>query len=140
MRRPGTPFGGKDSARERGLYLAMELSNRLWQLGFTDRRDKMRRVTVEARNLAALQKQIRLAKAHFDLSAEAPVFSCYETSRDGFWLHRYLVSCGIDNQVLEPSSIKVDRHQCRANTDRLDVERMLVQLPGKTHQIITINF
>jgi len=128
MRRPETPFGGQDSAGQRGLYLAMELSHRQWQLGLTDRRHKMRRVTVEARNLVALQEQIRLAKAHFDLPAEAAVFSCYEAGRDGFWLHRYLVSCGIDNQVLEPSSIKVDRRQRRAKTDRLDVERMLVQL------------
>jgi transposase len=39
-----------------------------------------------------------------------------------------LVSCGIVNQVLEPSSIKVDRRRRRVKTDRLDVERMLVQL------------
>jgi transposase len=56
------------------------------------------------------------------------VFSCYEAGRDGFWLHHYLVSVGIDNQVLEPSSIKVDRRRRRAKTDRLDVERMLMQL------------
>lgn len=56
------------------------------------------------------------------------MLSCYEAGRDGFWLHRYLVSCGIDNQVLEPSSIKVDRRQRRAKTDRLDVKRVLVQL------------
>ena len=64
MKRPETPFGGQDSAEQRGLYLAMELSHRQWQLGLTDRRHKMLRVTVEARNFAALQEQIRLAKAH----------------------------------------------------------------------------
>jgi transposase len=96
------------------------------QLGFTDRRHKIRRVSVEARNLVALQEQIGQAKARFGLPEDAPVFSCYEAGRDGFWLHRYRVSCGINNQVLEPSSIKVDRR--RAKTDRLDVERMLMQL------------
>jgi len=56
------------------------------------------------------------------------VCGCYEAGRDGFWLHRCLVSRGIANQVLEPSSIKVDRRRRRAKTDRLDVERMLMQL------------
>jgi hypothetical protein len=113
MRRPERSFTGNDSAGEQALYMAMELSNRQWKLGFTDRRHKIRRVSVEAR---------------IGLPEDAPVFSCYEAGRDGFWLHRYLVSCGINNQVLEPSSIKVDRRRRRAKTDRLDVERMLRQL------------
>jgi transposase len=128
MRQPKTPFGKKDSAGEQALYMAMELSNRQWKLGFTDRRRKIRRVTIEARNLVALQEQIGQAKSRFGLPEDAPVFSCYEAGRDGFWLHHYLVSRGIDNQVLEPSSIKVDRRRRRAKTDRLDVERMLMQL------------
>jgi transposase len=110
------------------LYMAMGLSNRQWKLGFTDRRHKIRRVTIEARNLLVLQEQIGQAKSRFALPADAPVFSCYEAGRDGFWLHHYLESCGINNQVLEPSSIKVDRRRGRAKTVRLDVERMLMQL------------
>ena len=93
-----------------------------------DRRHNPRRVTVAARDLAALQEQIGQAKSRFGLPESAPVCSCYEAGRDGFWLHRYLVSRGIANQVLEPSSIKVDRRRRRAKTDRLDVERMLMQL------------
>jgi transposase len=76
----------------------------------------------------ALQEQIGQARVRFGLLEDAPVFSCYEAGRDGFWLHHYLVSRGIDNQVLETSSIKVDRRRRRAKTDRLDAERMLMQL------------
>jgi hypothetical protein len=42
MRRPERSFTGKDSAGEQALYMAMELSNRQWKLGFTDRRHKIR--------------------------------------------------------------------------------------------------
>jgi len=100
--------------------MAMELSNRQWKFGFTYRRHKIRQVTVEARNLVALQEQIGQVKSRFDLAEDAPVFSCYEAGRDGFWLHRYLESCGINKQVLEPSSLEVDRRRRRAKTDRLD--------------------
>jgi hypothetical protein len=26
--------------------------------------------------------------------------SIYEAGRDGFWLHRHLTTCGVDNQVV----------------------------------------
>ena len=63
--------------------MAMELSNRQWKLGFTDWRNKIRGVTVEARNLFALQEQIGRAKSHFGLAEDAPVLSCYEACWDG---------------------------------------------------------
>jgi len=128
MNHPETPLAKEGRAESGRLYMAMELSNRQWKLGFTDRRHNVRRVAIEARNALALQEQIGQAKARFGLPEDAPVFSCYEAGRDGFWLHRYLESCGINNQVLEPASIKVDRRRRRAKTDRLDVERMLMQL------------
>jgi transposase len=114
MRRPETPFGKQDSAGEPALYMARELTNRQWKLGFTYRRYKIRWVVIEPRNLVALQERIGRSKARFSLAADAPVFGCYEAGRDGFWLHRDLVSCGAVNQVLEPSSISVDRRRRRA--------------------------
>lgn len=36
--------------------------------------------------------------------------------RDGFWLHRYLVSLGIENQVVDSSSIETNRRERRAKT------------------------
>ena len=56
------------------------------------------------------------------------VRSCYEAGRDGFWLHRYLTSIGIDNRVVDSSSIEVNRRQRRAKSDGLDVRKLLAML------------
>ena len=51
--------------------------------------------------------------------------SCYEAGRDGFWLHRYLVEAGVENLVVDSSSIQVDRRFRRAKTDRMDVAKLV---------------
>ena len=73
-------------------------------------------------------EEIGKAKGKFRLPEGAPVKSCYEAGRDGFWLHRHLVSRGIENVVLESASIEVDRRARRAKTDRLDGGKLLKQL------------
>ena len=57
MKNPETRLINDDSAKSCRLYMAMELSNRQWKLGFTDRRHKVRRVAIKVRNLAALQEE-----------------------------------------------------------------------------------
>jgi transposase len=54
--------------------------------------------------------------------------SCYEAGRDGFWLHRYLVAQSIMHHVIDSASIKGNRRQRRAKTDRLDVHQLLTML------------
>jgi transposase len=81
-----------------------------------------------ARALRTLEAEIARAKAHFGLSATAPVCSCYEAGRDGFWLHRYLVSRGIANRIVDSSSIEVNRRRRRAKTDRLDAAKLVTML------------
>jgi len=83
------------------LYLAFELSNTWWNLGFSTGlgRDARRR-KVAARDLVALWHEIRLAKKRFGLPEDAVVRSCYEAGRDGFWLHRCLVASGVENEVV----------------------------------------
>jgi transposase len=78
-----------------------------------------------ARDLPRLQEEIAKAKQRFHLAADAPVRSCYEAGRDGFWLDRHLNACGIDNRVVDSSSIEVNRRQRRAKTDRLDAGKLL---------------
>jgi len=56
------------------------------------------------------------------------VVSCYEAGRDGFWLHRYLLSCGIENVVVDSASIEVNRRKRRAKTDRIDVRKLMHML------------
>ena len=67
------------------LHLAFELSHTKWILAFSDGK-KMRTVSMQARNLEVLQKEIERAKKKFKLEGEMRIVSCYETGRDGFWL------------------------------------------------------
>lgn len=109
------------------LYMALELSQKSWRCVFSDG-GKERQVSIEARDLVRLGEEVGKAKRRFGLAPEARVRSCYEAGRDGFWLHRYLLSRGIENVVLESSSIEVDRRARRVKTDRLDGGRLLKQL------------
>ena len=118
----------KDNAGEQKLYMAMELSDKCWKLVFSDGGDKRRHETMEAGHRMELVEAIRKAKEKFDLSSEAKVVSCYEAGRDGFWLHRYLVTLGVDNQVVDSSSIETNRRKRRAKTDRIDGVKLLTML------------
>jgi len=117
------------SAFEPVLYLAFELSEAHWKLGFTigvGQRPRERNIT--SCNLVALQEEIQRAKKRFGLAETVKVVSCYEAGRDGFWLHRYLTQAGVENLIVDSSSIEVNRRQRRAKTDRMDVEKLLSQL------------
>ena len=76
----------------------------------------MRSKGIVARNLDQVQEEIETAKARFKLRGDVRIVSCYEAGRDGFWLHRYLLSCGIENLVVDSSSIEVNRRKRRAKT------------------------
>ena len=111
------------------LFLAFELGATEWKLGFSiGLGQKARRRSVPARDLGKLEGEIRAAKKRFKLGEAAPVVSCYEAGRDGFWLDRYLTKSGITNLVVDSSSIEVNRKARRAKTDRLDVQKLLTML------------
>ena len=64
-----------------------------------------------------------------DVGGAAPrVHACYEAGRDGWWLHRWLIEQGVDNIVVDSSSIEVNRHARRAKPDRLDGDKLLAML------------
>lgn len=111
------------------LYLAFELSNKKWKLGFTiGLGQKPRERTIDAGDLLVLQEEIRLAKKRFHLPEDTRVLSCYEAGRDGFWIHRYLLAQDIENLVVDAASIEVPRRARRAKTDRMDVGKLLTML------------
>ena len=111
------------------LYLAFELGVDEWKLGFSiDLGAKPRVRVMPARDVKRLVREIAAAKQWFGLPATTGVRSCYEAGRDGFWLHRYLTSTGIDNRVVDSSSIEVNRRQRRAKSDSLDVRKLLGML------------
>src|SRR5205814_1113929 len=118
------------------LYMALELSVKKWVVLFSDG-VRRRQVTVDAGDRTALLAQIGLAKARLKLAPHTPVVSCYEAGRDGFWLHRWLASVGVDNCVVDPASIEVPQHAKRVKTDRVDVHKLmdlLVRWHGATSQ------
>src|SRR5262245_6030129 len=93
---------GQYSEQRSALYLAFELGWTEWKLAFaTAPADPPRQRTIKARDLAALRQEIAKAKTRFRLPEDAPVHSCYEAGRDGFWLHRYLAQAGVDNRVVD---------------------------------------
>ena len=64
--------------KQADLYLAFELGNKEWKLGFTvGFGQKPRERTVLAGDLCAVKREIELAKRRFGLSPEARVLSCY---------------------------------------------------------------
>jgi len=120
--KPETTRNINDTPFSQHLYMAIELSNEKWKFWVHDRVWAGPRLRdLDARDLAGLVKEIRMAKERFGLPESAPVRSCYEAGRDGFWLHRYLQTQGVNNLIVDSASIEVNRRKRRAKTDRLDV-------------------
>lgn len=119
----------QDSALQGALYVSFELSKKIWKLVFSDGSARPPRVVnVPARELGRVREAIRKAKCRFGLGADAAVKSCYEAGRDGFWIHRALTGMGVENIVVDPASIEVDRRYRRAKSDRLDGVKLSNQL------------
>ena len=108
------------------LCVSFELGEGTWKLTFSPGfGESVVRRTVTSRDREAVLHTITAMKDHFGLPGEARVVSCYEAGRDGFWLHRFLASHGVENLVVDSSSIEVSRRRRRAKTDRLDGESLL---------------
>lgn len=108
------------------MFLALELSASKWKVGTTvGLGQKPREKTVEAGDMEAVLTEISEAKTRFRLPEDARVVSCYEAGRDGFWIHRWMMSEGIENIVIDPASVEVDRRKKKAKTDRLDLRKLI---------------
>src|SRR5947209_4842732 len=108
------------------LLLAFEVGERSWKLGFTTgmaQRPRLRDIPAGA--LDRVEEEIRRAKVRLKIPADAPVISCYEAGRSGWWLHRWLVAHGVTNYVVDSASIEVNRRARRLKTDRLDLLGLL---------------
>src|SRR6266850_6522918 len=111
------------------LYLALELGWGEWKLAVAAGPGPApRRREIPARDVPRLMQEIAEAKRRLRLPADCPVVSCYEAGRDGFWLHHCLLTHGIQNLVVDSSSIEVNRRQRRAKSDRLDAAKLLSML------------
>jgi transposase len=130
--------------KPRTLYLAVELSQNKWKLGFSTGLGQRPRVrNIVGGNLARLEQEIEKAKQKFEINEPGSIISCYEAGRDGFWLHRYLRYHGIENWIVDSASIEVNRRARRTKTDQLDVEKLLTMLIrfdlGEEHVWRTVN-
>ena len=104
------------------LMLALELGEEKWKLGFSSAFGQAPLVRdIGSRDKKCLMAEIERAKKKLGLPATARVVSCYEAGREGFWLHRFLVTQGVENLIVDSSSIEVPQKRRRAKTDRLDL-------------------
>ena len=119
----------QDTTSAGTLFVSFELSDKNWKLGFTTGHGQTpRERTVTARDQKRVLDEIAQAKRRFGLPETAPVVSCYEAGREGFWLHRFLEAHGMTNHVVDSSAIEVSRRQRRAKSDGLDVRKLLSML------------
>lgn len=117
------------SVGEPTLYVAFERGSKSWKLGMTAGFGVTPWVkSMRPGDWAAMHRLLARAKARFGLPDTARVVSCYEAGRDGFWVHRALVTEGIRNRVVDSASIAVNRRQKRAKTDRLDARKLAQML------------
>src|SRR6266513_1580387 len=107
--------GAPTAAQADTIYLALELSQQSWLVVLcAGVSGKLSRHKLEAGDVAGLLQLVARARRGRALR----VMSCYEAGADGFWLHRRLVAAGIENIVIEPSSLRVAQRARRRQTDR----------------------
>lgn len=115
---PTCPTVEKDSAT---VLVAIELSGKSWLVGVQRQsaaRPSLHRLAAgDGPGLMKLLGELGVAGVR--------VVTCYEAGRDGFWLHRLVGEAGIENHVIDPASLRVDRRARRAKTDRIDVCALL---------------
>lgn len=110
------------------VYLALELGASSWVVACRQPgSEKVKLHRMDAGDPEALLVLIsdmrRQAAAMFGV--DAIIVSCFEAGRDGFWLHHLLLTHGVINHVVEPTSILVTRGAKRAKTDRLEALGLL---------------
>jgi transposase len=111
------------------LLVAFDLGNTLWKLACrVSPADPARVRTIPARDLPALAAELGAARARFGLTPSAPVVSCYEAGRDGFWVHRALTALGVTSLVVDSASIEGNARRRQAKSDRLDAVALLDKL------------
>ena len=117
-----------DTSVVRMLYMALELSASKWKVAIADGQRAPSQHTVAAGDTSGLVQVVEKAKKRCGLHGAVTVLSCYEAGRDGFWLHRWLLEQGIDNVVVDSSSIEVKRRARRAKSDALDAAKLYEML------------
>ena len=128
MAKSQTVLQRKDTTSKSALYISFDLGDKSWQISLGDDRFHVSRHTVAAGDTSAVATHILKAAARFKISGRSEVYSVYEAGRDGWWFHRWLCELRVDNIVVDPSSIEVNRRARQAKTDRLEADKLLAML------------
>lgn len=109
------------------LAVAVEMSGATWWVGSCAGAKLRRKALADdtpIERMRSLLAEIETALKKFDGGEHTRVCVAYEAGQEGFWLVRELRSRGIEAEVIDPVSLKVDRRGKRAKTDRLDMEAL----------------
>src|SRR3984957_15923959 len=111
------------------IFVSLELSRSTWLATSLSpgRGEKMSKHSVSAGDIAALLPRFSelRRKACARTGKSFPIVVIQEAGLDGFWIHRVLLSEGIESHVVDAASIATSRRRRRAKTDRIDGETLL---------------
>jgi transposase len=111
------------------IYISLELSRSTWLATSLSRGrgEKMSKHSVSAGDIAALLARFSelRRKVNARTGKSFPIIIIQEAGLDGFWIHRGLLSEGIESHVVDAASIATSRRRRRAKTDRIDGEALL---------------
>jgi transposase len=106
------------------LFVVLDLSRLSWlTVAHAPHADKVSRHKLPpgAEGVLTLVGRVR-EQAERVLCVPVQVVSCNEAA--GVWLHRVMQEAGIEDQVVAPTTLLVDRRSRRAKTDRLGAGRL----------------
>ena len=111
------------------IFVSLELSRSKWLVtsllpGGAERMSKHVLVAGQIGELEAFFERLR-KKVKTPSTSPMPIVVIHEAGLDGFWVHRTLVSLGVESHVVDAASVAVSRRRRRAKTDRLDGEALL---------------
>ena len=110
------------------IFVSLELSRSTWLATSLSpgRGEKMSKHSVSGGDIAALLARFSelRRKACARTGKSFPIVVIQEAGLDGFWIHRVLLSEGIESHVVDAASIATSRRRRRAKTDRIDGERL----------------
>ena len=113
----------------RAIFLSLELSRSTWLITSLSPGggEKMSKHSVEAGAVAGLLGGFALLeeKARARTGQVFPIIVIQEAGLDGFWIHRVLLSEGIESHVVDAASILTSRRRRRAKTDKIDGETLV---------------
>jgi transposase len=110
------------------LAIAVEISSKKWLVCSSAGGKPVRRKTLDQDSAQArvdgLILEVAMATRKAGGGPGTRVVVAYEAGQEGFWLVRALRTAGLDAEVIDASSLQVDRRHKRAKTDRLDAEAL----------------